>query len=54
MSVYSLVPVARPTKFATVFGAWNSKSSITMSPRFVWRVAVVIIETNLRWDDESA
>ena len=29
---YSLVPLARPTKFSTVFGAWLPKRSMEMSP----------------------
>ena len=39
-SLYSFSPVARPVKFATVAGAWLGKRLITMSPRFVFRVAL--------------
>ena len=39
---YSLVPCARPTKLATVLGAWFPKRAILMSPRLVCSVAVAV------------
>src|SRR3954467_9898215 len=38
--VYDFSPVARPTKFATVFGAWSGNRLILMSPSDVRSVAV--------------
>ena len=34
-----MVPCARPTKFATVSGAWSGNRLIVMSPRLVFRTA---------------
>jgi len=41
-SVHSLVPSARPTKLATVFGALSSKSLTLKVPSEVSNVAVVM------------
>src|SRR3954463_7000748 len=37
-SVHSFSPVARPTKFATVLGAWSGNNVRLMSPWLVCRV----------------
>src|SRR5688572_26921426 len=41
-SVHSLAPVARSTKFATVFGACSGMRRTVNEPMFVTKVAVVI------------
>src|SRR5215472_3596697 len=38
---HSLVPVASPTKLATVTGALSGKSVQLMSPAVVWKVASI-------------
>ena len=39
-SFHSFDPLARPTKFSTVFGAWSGISRTVNEPLFVWIVAV--------------
>src|SRR5260221_7990057 len=38
-SFHSLLPVARPTKLSTVFGAWSGSNRTLMLPLFVTNVA---------------
>ena len=38
-SLYSFCPVASPTKFFTVVGAWSGNNLIVTSPWLVFKVA---------------
>ena len=52
--VHSLVPLAKPTKLATVFGAALGNSSTVISPLLVLKIAVMLSETFAADEGEAA